>query len=1395
MPVIQLALLFRSCNIKVRFSLTTITCVVSNIISYSLIILSTLTAHGDNLIKVEFEHLTIKQGLSQSSVYCIYQDKTGFLWIGTMDGLNRYDGYSFKIYRNDPTDSNSIGFNSINSIYEDQAGNLLIGTNGGGLAIYDPKTDNFTNYFHDPNDSNSISDDYVQTVFESSMGAIWIGTTDKLNKFDLSTGQFTHYSRVKRDSADLWTYYLLQIAEREDGLLWISTYDGLDLFNPETGQFTHYSLFTSDSDNNLRDEINTILPEDDGIIWIGTNEGLIKHDSAAGRNIIFINDPANPSSLSNNMVTSICRVSSDGLWIGTQDGLNYFNKKTNTFLRFNAELNNPATINDNSITTVIHDNTGVIWVGTNSGGINKYDPVKRKFSHYFVEPGNEKSLNSNYIYAIFEDQAGYLWLGTDVGGLNKFDRNNNIFTHYLTNPEDPNSLMENNVGAIFEDREGILWIGMSKGFDRFKQSSNEFEHYRYDESDSATFGFYDIYSICQDSSGNIWLGSLGGGLNKFDRKRDTYNHYIFDPKDSTSLSNDYIQALYTDRNGILWIGTSGGGLNRFDSQTEQFISYELPLDNFPIFSITQDASGLLWLGTDGRGISKFNPETEKFTYYTDKDGLPNNVVYGILEDNDGYLWLSTNDGLSKFDPRTESFQNYDYQDGLQSNEFNQGAYFLCDLGEMFFGGINGFNSFYPGQIIDNPNIPNITITDFQIFNKPIKPGPDSPLKHTISDGTTIELSYRQNAIVFHYSALNFSIPEKNQYKYILGGFDQEWIDAGTKRVASYMNLDPGEYTFRVTGSNNDGIWNETGTSVKIQITPPFWQTTIFRIFGILFVVGGLYYVINRRITSIQRQRQSLELLVEKRTSELVKTNIVLNQKIIDHKQAEIALKNSTALLEESQRVARLGSYSFDVQTGLWTSTGILDEIFGIDKNYPHDLDGWIKIIHPEHRDKMLDYFQNEILIKHNVFNREYPIINIANNQERWVHGLGELEFDADGKLVKMIGTIQDITERHQLEEQLRHSQKLESITKLTGGIAHDFNNILGSIFGAVDLLLLQLPPDHPSRRYAKIIIDKGAKAADLVQQMLAYSRQQRLNPVPMNVNTIITDLSMLLKRALEERIELKLNLADDLNLINGDKTAIDQVVMNLCLNAIDAMEDGGILTIRTINRIIESSAQNEHPQVKPGEYIIMEVRDTGHGIKAEIIDLIFEPFYTTREVGEGTGLGLSMVFGLVKQHNGYIFCTSEINIGTTFKIFLPILKLNEIEEYSSQTASKIYAGSGTILVVEDEEDLSEILKEMLVELGYNVLIAHNGQEALQIFADRSQIIDLVISDVIMPKMGGKELYEEMKQTDPLIKFLFTSGYASKGFYKKFEMKPEMTILKKPFRLDEVSSRVKELLEK
>jgi len=393
----------------------------------------------------------------------------------------------------------------------------------------------------------------------------------------------------------------------------------------------------------------------------------------------------------------------------------------------------------------------------------------------------------------------------------------------------------------------------------------------------------------------------------------------------------------------------------------------------------------------------------------------------------------------------------------------------------------------------------------------------------------------------------------------------------------------------------------------------------------------------------------------------------------------------------------------------------------------------------------------------------------------------------------LMGVAMDITASKQMEDQLRHAQKLESITKLTGGIAHDFNNILGAIFGSIDMILLQLPQDHPSRRFADIILDQSQKAANLVKQMLAYSRQQRLDPGLMNINKVVEDLSMLLDRALEERIELKLQLADDLKPIYGDKTAIDQIMMNLCLNATDAMKAGGKLTVKTENLENVDKYIEDHPSVKHRRYVLISVIDTGHGIKPEDLKQIFEPFFTTREVGEGTGLGLSMVYGLVKQHDGYVFCQSEVGHGTTFELLLPVINKLQTASEKTSTDDLFHHGSGKIMVVEDEQDLVEILDVMLTELGYDVITATDGEKALVTYREVGKQVDMVISDIIMPRMGGKELYEKLKKINPGVKFVFTSGYASQGFYKKFDIDPEMRVLGKPFRLKDVSDMVKEVL--
>lgn len=513
------------------------------------------------------------------------------------------------------------------------------------------------------------------------------------------------------------------------------------------------------------------------------------------------------------------------------------------------------------------------------------------------------------------------------------------------------------------------------------------------------------------------------------------------------------------------------------------------------------------------------------------------------------------------------------------------------------------------------------------------------------------------------------------------------------------------------------------------------------------------------------------------------------------KQAEAALireKNrATSIIEGTNA----GTWDWNVQTGELILNERWAEIMGytLDELEPIDVQTWLMNVHsddlPIAQAQLDKHFTGKLDYYDVVFRQPHK-----NGGWVWVNARGKVvKWTKDGKPLRMSGTHLDITERKQLEDQLRHSQKLESIAKLTGGIAHDFNNILGAIFGSVDMILMHVPEDHPSRRFAHVIMDKSQKAADLVKQMLAYSSRQRLTVKPMIINQAIEDLSLLLTRALEERIELELQLADDLKPINGDKTAIDQIVMNLCINAADAMKKGGKLTVRTENLKNIEEYNQQHPELKPGQYVLLSIADTGHGIEPEHLEHIFEPFFTTREVGEGTGLGLSMVFGLVKQHKGYTFCESELGKGTVFEVLFPIMEKQQPTTEMETLTGQIYRGSGTIMVVEDEKDLIEILELMLTELNYDIITASNGAKALQLYRDIGKQVDLVLSDVIMPQMGGKELYEELKKIDPEVKFLFTSGYTNRGFYKKYDIDPDIKILSKPFRLKEVSERVKEAL--
>jgi len=836
---------------------------------------------------INFECLTLDQGLSQSTVAAIVQDKNGYMWFGTIDGLNKFDGCNFTIYQNVPNDSNSLADNWITSICLGNDGTLWIGTQSRGLCKFDSKTGYFKNYRFNPVPVNSPVRDRIlaelpftfsylnfysiKAVFEDSNGSLWIGTFGAgLYKFDKTEETFTHYPFNVNENNDL-AYNIMSIAETiQDGKssLWIGTYGGGLVKFVENEGFS----FLKNNHNNpnclSNNRIISVYADTacgNNSLWIGTfGGGLDKLDISTEQFFNYHHETRNSNSLSSNFVLSILKDCCNVLWIGTfNGGLNRFEINQNRFIHYQHDPTNVNSLGSNEVLSLFEDHSGIIWIGTNFGyGINKFNRRKNKFQHYFYDPSDPNSLSESVVFSIHEDHEGIVWIGTFQTGLNRLDHKKNLFTNYRHNPFDPNSLSDNHIRSIFEDSDGKLWIGtFSGGLNYFDRENNRITHYKHDPSNPKSISANQVRSIFEDQFGNLWIATFGGGLDKFNPNTGEFQHYRHNPNDSNSVSHNQIYFITGDNSGSLWIATFGGGVNVLDIETEIFTRImhdpknENSLLDDRILSIYVDVkdTNLIWIGTFGEGLDKYNKKNQTFTHYTLSDGLPNEVVYGILPDEEGNLWLSTNKGISKFNPKTENFINYDMLDGLQSNEFNAGAYFKSPkTGEMFFGGVNGFNCFYPDKIETNTIVPQVEITSFKVFDEELgdQIGP-------LYKGKEIELSHRENFFSFEFSVLDFTDVTKNQYAYKLEGFDEDWIECGTRRYVNYTNLDPGNYVFRVKGANCDGVWNESGTYVKLRIKPRFYQTWWWHpsVVGLLILMIIIFFMWRTRF----KIKRSLEL--------------------------------------------------------------------------------------------------------------------------------------------------------------------------------------------------------------------------------------------------------------------------------------------------------------------------------------------------------------------------------------------------------------------------------------------------------------------------------------------------------------------------------------------------------
>lgn len=795
----------------------------------------------------KFGHISLEQGLSQSTVYALAQDAQGFIWFATQDGLNRYDGYTITVFRHKSNDHYSIIDNAISCLLSDPPDNLWIGTFKSGLDRYSTRENKFYHYSSGTTDDSSGKDNRISVLFKDSYGNIWAGSNNGISRYDFKSDSFKQYY-YKKGSDFRAIKNINAIVEDHDKILWVGGGSGLfSISLKDLPKIDYLSQLVTASGLPLEKRVSSIWVDYSGLLWIGFIDDIIKCYNKEERK--FYEFPQT--------------IKGARPIIGDTGGSILFGSLYTYGLRLlNPYTKNVTLISDvqnDLVNAVLEDNTGIIWIGTYFHGVFTYDPRNNRFKHYLDNP-----RNPDVVLSILEDYQGGLWIGTFGNGIKYFNKNRDKVLNYMTEPGDSQSISSNTIMTFSESADHSIWIGtIGGGLDHFFPSTGKFIHYKKRNSTNQNgLSSNNVTALFKDHEDNLWIGYYDGEIDKYDESTGAFNPVIPQANGSVNLSGSTIMLFREDKKGTIWIATHGNGLCSYHPGSGTLkkcliTSPDSASDGNQetikeISTFYQDDNGYLWIGSDEAGLIRYDPVSASSKIFSMKKLMAENTIYGILPDSSANLWLSTNNGLVRFNTKTEEYRVYDKNDGLQANEFNQGAYYKSRSGELFFGGVNGFNSFYPGRISDNVHIPPVYITSFKIFDKPVE------LPGSITTAGKIELSYSQNFFSFEFVALNYTLSQKNKYAYMLKGFDKDWhIVQAQQRYASYTNLDPGEYTLFVKASNNDGIWNESGATLSIVINPPFWMTYWFRlilIFIIAAIAYGLYRYKVKQLLAMERMR-------------------------------------------------------------------------------------------------------------------------------------------------------------------------------------------------------------------------------------------------------------------------------------------------------------------------------------------------------------------------------------------------------------------------------------------------------------------------------------------------------------------------------------------------------------
>lgn len=1203
-----------------------------------------------------FKHHTIKDGLSQTTVYAICQDSLGYMWFGTLDGLNKYDGYRYKVYRYNHKDSNSISDNITSVLFADNNMDIWIGTFSKGLSKYNYEKDNFENYIYSQACTNCPNSNTIRTINQDAEGYLWIGSNNGLNRYDKIKKQFENYNHLLPESKQ-HAAVIYSIVFDKNQTMWLGTNKGLMKLNKITNKFEIISVNANAQVANVK---GLVFDKQDQL-WMATSKGIWALNSLTYESINFVDKIANNVYLKNVYTNCVFLDSEDNLWFGTDEkgAIQYIPYK-NQWMVYQHEPYNPKSIGNKRIWGVFEDRNKKLWFGTDIAGADSYNPHEVFFDHYFKHPLQANNLNDNNIWAFCDDDEGNVYIGTDAGGLNIYNAQNNTFA-YLRAGTGSKAIASDYVRCLLHDDAGNIWIGTNKGLNVLTKGGN-IKHYKYIKNNPNSLSCDKPRIIYQDSKKNIWIGSEIG-LSRYNPVKDNFDKFFIHKQDTQVVNNNRIWALAESSDGHLWVGTCGEGLYKLNLITFKFEDYYYSLNsdnsclNEIVRCIYEDKNQNVWLATS-YGLARINPKTKDVKCYYEDNGLPNNLVYGILPDNSGNLWLSTNYGISKFNTTSEQFKNYTVIDGLQNNEFNQGAYYKGKSGKMYFGGINGFNAFYPEKIETQIAYPKVVITDFKIFNKSVVIGESKVLSKHISLTDATQISYKENVISIEFSALNFSNPEHNYYYYKLEGFDKDWVYAGNSNSVTYTNLDPKKYTFKVKCSNNNLVWGDNYTALQIIITPPFYKTYWFLLIIVLLIVLAIVFYIRIRLYLLKKRNKILTRLVEIRTIEISEQS----DKIFEQKEEISAqkdkieeqlnkLKNAYSELEKLSFVAS----KTDNAVIICSSNGKIEWTNQAFKkfynDYILDLDKYVgKSIKELYQSSEI-----EKLIERCIANGETvsfsTTLSARNKDTKYIQTTLTYVYNENLDYSNIIAVASDYTQIKQTLDELNFTREAAAAdrTKMDflANMSHEIRTPLNAILGFADLLKEEVK-NTKSKEYLSIISNNAYSLLKLITDILEIAKTDitktsfALSPV--NISEMIGEIIGIYQiELLRKQVNVDIEKSVDFPEWSAfDNSRLRQILLNVLGNAIKFTDKGKILV-----KLSVIAVNKEFGSVD----MLLEIIDSGVGINAEMKSKIFGLFQQA-ETGisrkyEGVGIGLSVTKKLIDVLGGHIHIESEINKGTT----------------------------------------------------------------------------------------------------------------------------------------------------